>query len=178
MAYVKQLHDVYRQEIEKTQAEKREVESKAQAGLEELRDKLRALEDQLLAEKGAKVQALNELTYKRIEIEKLQDDFLSKVRDLRKGYEERICGQQKEIIDRDAQIETFNLKIGEYQQKIRDIQRDVDEQSASYGKKVQEKRQEVERLKAMAEKAQNVLSEKEKEVAMLTRQLGQAQGQV
>jgi vacuolar-type H+-ATPase subunit B/Vma2 len=115
LAYVNQLHDVYRQEIEKTQAEKREVESKAQAGLEELRDKLRALEDQLLAEKGAKVQALNELTYKRIELEKLQDDFLSKVRDLRKGYEERICGQQKDIIDRDAQIETFNLKIGEYQ---------------------------------------------------------------
>lgn len=69
----------------------------------------------MLAEKGAKVQALNELTYKRIEIEKLQDDFLSKVKELRKSYEERICNQQKEIIDRDTQIETFNLKIGEYQ---------------------------------------------------------------
>ena len=69
--YVNQLHDVYRQEIEKGQAERREVESKAQAGLEELRDKLRAIEEQMLAEKGAKVQALNEVTYKRIEIEKL-----------------------------------------------------------------------------------------------------------
>jgi hypothetical protein len=56
----------------------------------------------MLAEKGAKVQALNELTYKRIEIEKLQDDFLSKVKDLRKSYEERICNQQKDIIDRDT----------------------------------------------------------------------------
>ena len=102
MKYVNQLHDVYRQEIEKGHAERREVESKAQAGLEELRDKIRAIEDQMLAEKGAKVQALNELTYKRIEIEKLQDDFLSKVKDLRKSYEERICNQQKEIIDRDT----------------------------------------------------------------------------
>ena len=102
MKYVNQLHDVYRQEIEKGQAERREVESKAQAGLEELRDKLRVIEEQMLAEKGAKVQALNELTYKRIEIEKLQDDFLSKVKELRKSYEERICNQQKDIIDRDT----------------------------------------------------------------------------
>ena len=102
MNYVNQLHDVYRQEIEKGQAERREVESKAQAGLEELKDKLRAIEEQMLAEKGAKVQALNELTYKRIEIEKLQDDFLSKVKELRKSYEERICNQQKDIIDRDT----------------------------------------------------------------------------
>lgn len=102
MNYVNQLHDVYRQEIEKGQAERREVESKAQAGLEELKDKLRAIEEQMLAEKGAKVQALNELTYKRIEIEKLQDDFLYKVKELRKSYEERICNQQKDIIDRDT----------------------------------------------------------------------------
>ena len=53
----------------------------------------------------------------------------------------------------------------------------MDEQTASYGKKVQEKRQEVERLKAIAEKAQNALTDKEREVAVLTRQLGQAQGQ-
>ncbi len=53
--YVNQLHDVYRQEIEKGQALRREVESKAQAGLEELRDKIRAIEEQMVAEKGAKV---------------------------------------------------------------------------------------------------------------------------
>ena len=55
------------------------------------------------------------------------------VTDLRKGYEERICGHQNEIIDRDAQIETLNLKIWDYQLKLRDIQRNVDKQSASYG---------------------------------------------
>jgi flagellar biosynthesis chaperone FliJ len=37
------------------------------------------------------------------------------VTDLREGYEERICGHQNEIIDRDAQIETLNLKILDYQ---------------------------------------------------------------
>ena len=37
----------------------------------------------------------------------------------------------------------------------------MDEQSASYGKKVQEKRQEVKRLKAMAEKVQNALTDTE-----------------
>ena len=69
--YVNQLHEVYRQEIEKVQGEKREIEGKAKAGLEELKNKLTTLEEQLQSEKGAKVQALNELTYKRIEIEKL-----------------------------------------------------------------------------------------------------------
>ena len=72
------------------------------SGLEELKVKLRALEEQIQTEKAGKVQALNELTYKRIEIEKLQDDYLFKVKDLRKNYEERICNLQKDIIDRDA----------------------------------------------------------------------------
>ena len=55
------------------------------------------------------------------------------VTDLRKSYEERICGHQNEIIDGDAQIETLNLKIWDYQLKLRDIQRNVDEQSDTYG---------------------------------------------
>jgi hypothetical protein len=37
------------------------------------------------------------------------------------------CGHQKGIIDRDVKIEIFKRKIGGYQQKLRDIQRDVDE---------------------------------------------------
>ena len=46
-------------------------------------------------------------------MEKLQEDSLAKIKELRKTYEERICSLQKDIIDRDAQIETFNMKIGE-----------------------------------------------------------------
>ena len=146
------MHEFYRAEIEKVQSEKNEVETRAMSGLEELKGKLRGFEDQIQAEKTAKVQALNELTYKRIEIEKLQEDYLSKVRDLRKHYEERVCGLNKEIIERDAEIESFNLKTGEYQQKIRDIQRDFDLQTQAYASKVNEKRHEADRLKAVVEK--------------------------
>lgn len=111
--YVNQIHEVYRKEIEKMQSEKCEVELKAKTSLEDLNNKLRSLETQVQVEKSAKVQALNEVTYKRIEMEKLQEDSLAKIKELRKTYEERICSLQKDIIDRDVQIETFNMKIGE-----------------------------------------------------------------
>jgi len=42
---VNQLHGFYRAEIEKVQAEKNEIESRAMSGLEELKAKLRGFED-------------------------------------------------------------------------------------------------------------------------------------
>ena len=64
---------------------------------------------------------MNELTFKRNEIERLQEENLSRVKTLRKDYEEKVCALQKEIIERDAQIENFNLRTAENQAKIRDI---------------------------------------------------------
>jgi hypothetical protein len=52
---------------------------------------MRSLDDMVQSEKAAKIQALNELTYKRIELEKLQEDNLIKIKELRKYYEEKIC---------------------------------------------------------------------------------------
>lgn len=103
--YVNQLHEVYRKEIEKVAGEKSDLQVNYQAcaaKLEELRGHLRQLEDTIHSERQGKVQALNELTFKRIEVEKIHEDHLQKVRDIRKQYEERVCNLQKEIIERDS----------------------------------------------------------------------------
>ena len=73
---------------------------------------------------------------------------MSKVKEIRKLYEEKVCALQKDIIERDTQIEAFNLKTQEYQGKIRDIQRDFDEQIQSFRKKLAERKQESERARS------------------------------
>lgn len=47
-------------------------------------------------------------------MERLQEDFVSKTRDLKRAYEEKIFNLQTEIIEKDSKVEEFNLKIGEY----------------------------------------------------------------
>jgi hypothetical protein len=64
--------------------EKNEVSTIFTSKLDDLKYHLSQLEDSLQSERSAKVQALNDLTYKRIEIEKLQEDNLVKLRDVRK----------------------------------------------------------------------------------------------
>jgi len=61
-------------------------------------------------ERTAKVQALNDLTFKRIEIEKLQEDHLQKLKEVRKQYEDRFLSIQKDVIQRDNQIDEFNQR--------------------------------------------------------------------
>ena len=69
--YVNQLHEVYRGEIDKVEKEKNEISSIFTLKLDDLKYHLSQLEDSLQSERTAKVQAMNDLTYKRIEIEKL-----------------------------------------------------------------------------------------------------------
>lgn len=59
---------------------------------------------------------------------------------------------QRDVIARDTQIDEFNQRAQDYQTKIRDIQREFEEQSVAFNKKVLEKRTEVERLKGQVEK--------------------------
>jgi hypothetical protein len=49
-------------------------------------------------------------------------------------------------------VEEFTVKIEEYQRKVRDIQKEFDLQTVQFSKKVIEKRDECERLKAVNEK--------------------------
>ena len=59
---------------------------------------------------------------------------------------------QRDVIARDTQIDEFNQRAQDYQTKIRDIQREFEEQSVAFNKKVLEKRTEVERMKGQVEK--------------------------
>ena len=125
--YVNQLHEVYRNEIEKVEKEKNEVSAIFTSKLDDLKYHLSQLEDSLQTERSAKVQALNDLTYKRIEIEKLQEDNLVKLREVRKHYEDRLLSLQKDVIAKDTQIDEFTQRTQDYQTKIRDIQRDLED---------------------------------------------------
>ncbi len=71
---------------------------------------------------------------------------------MRKSYEDRLLSLQRDVIARDTQIDEFNQRAQDYQTKIRDIQREFEEQSVAFNKKVLEKRTEVERLKGQVEK--------------------------
>jgi hypothetical protein len=71
---------------------------------------------------------------------------------VRKSYEDRLLSLQRDVIARDTQIDEFNQRAQDYQTKIRDIQREFEEQSVAFNKKVLEKRTEVERLKGQVEK--------------------------
>ena len=108
--YVNQLHEVYRGEIDKVEKEKNEITASFSSKLEDLKFHLRQLEDTLQTERTAKVQALNDLTFKRIEIEKLQEDHLQKLKEVRKQYEDRFLSLQKDVIQRDNQIDEFNQR--------------------------------------------------------------------
>ncbi len=60
----------------------------------ELKNQIRIIEDQIQTEKTGRVQALNELTYKKIEIERLQEENLFKTKEIKKAYEDRIYHMQ------------------------------------------------------------------------------------
>ena len=92
---------MYRGEIDKVEKEKNEITASFSSKLEDLKFHLRQLEDTLQTERTAKVQALNDLTFKRIEIEKLQEDHLQKLKEVRKQYEDRFLSLQKDVIQRD-----------------------------------------------------------------------------
>lgn len=47
-------------------------------------------------------------------MERMQEDNLNKVKDLKRSYEEKIFTIQKDIIDKDTQIDEFNLKINDH----------------------------------------------------------------
>jgi hypothetical protein len=51
--------------------------------LAELKNQIRIIEDQIQTEKTGRVQALNELTYKKIEIERLQEENLVKIKEIK-----------------------------------------------------------------------------------------------
>lgn len=68
-----------------------------------------------------KVSIQNELQYKRLEIEKLQEDHIRNLKDVKLKYEDKLSQLSKELLSKESEIDQFNQKIADYQQKVRDF---------------------------------------------------------